>query len=265
MSAGPGYVDAQGVRLFGEADVEGLASDMLNLGMDSVSDAFVLDRIRLTALEAATRHATSYANLPSTGNWLGREMITTDTGYNWRWNGTGWKVQPGVIIPTLPVNCTVSASGLITVSNKTSFSFDVGSLYEQIQIDSFDIASTAATDPTLRLLNTATLPTPTPLATLYSGSSLSASGASAPTGLAGATTSWPLGRVAPVGGVYEGRITRGAATSGVKSYSYRSFDSDALQRSGSGRNTSTTAHTAIQIDSPAALYATFLIRGLVAA
>lgn len=51
MPIGPGSLDANGIWQFGEADTESLASDLLNLGMESVSDQFVLDRLRLTTLE----------------------------------------------------------------------------------------------------------------------------------------------------------------------------------------------------------------------
>lgn len=51
MPAGPGAADAEGVRLYGEADSEALASDLLNLGLESVSTQFGLDRARLDDLE----------------------------------------------------------------------------------------------------------------------------------------------------------------------------------------------------------------------
>lgn len=53
MPTGPGGLDAQGVWQFGEDDIESLASDLLNLGMDSVSTQFGLDRARLDALEGS--------------------------------------------------------------------------------------------------------------------------------------------------------------------------------------------------------------------
>jgi hypothetical protein len=39
MPLGPGGLDANGIWLYGEDDSEALASDLLNLGMESVSDA----------------------------------------------------------------------------------------------------------------------------------------------------------------------------------------------------------------------------------
>lgn len=38
MPTGPGSLDANGIWQFGEDDSESLASDLLNLGMESVSD-----------------------------------------------------------------------------------------------------------------------------------------------------------------------------------------------------------------------------------
>ena len=40
MPTGPGGLDSNGIWQFGEDDTEALASDLLNLGMGSVSDAF---------------------------------------------------------------------------------------------------------------------------------------------------------------------------------------------------------------------------------
>ena len=51
MPSGPGGADANGVRLYGESDSESLFSDLLNLGLSSVSAQITLDRARLTALE----------------------------------------------------------------------------------------------------------------------------------------------------------------------------------------------------------------------
>lgn len=39
MPTGPGGLDPNGIWLYGEDDTEALASDLLNLGMQSVSDA----------------------------------------------------------------------------------------------------------------------------------------------------------------------------------------------------------------------------------
>lgn len=52
MPAGSGAIDANGVYQYGEADAEALFSDLLNRGMDSVSDQFVADRTRLATLES---------------------------------------------------------------------------------------------------------------------------------------------------------------------------------------------------------------------
>lgn len=47
----PGAPDAEGVYQYAEDDVETQMSDLLNLGMDSVSQQLALDRARLNALE----------------------------------------------------------------------------------------------------------------------------------------------------------------------------------------------------------------------
>ena len=58
MPTGPGGLDANGVWQYGEDDTEALASDLLNLGMASVSDALaVLQIVRGT--DATNRTTTS--------------------------------------------------------------------------------------------------------------------------------------------------------------------------------------------------------------
>jgi hypothetical protein len=51
MPTGPGGLDTEGVYLFGEDDLEALASDLLNLLGASVSTQLGLDRTRILALE----------------------------------------------------------------------------------------------------------------------------------------------------------------------------------------------------------------------
>jgi hypothetical protein len=53
MATGAGYYDAEGVWIYGENDHIALFSDLLNLGENSVSDQFTLDRSRITAVEAS--------------------------------------------------------------------------------------------------------------------------------------------------------------------------------------------------------------------
>lgn len=50
----PGALDPNGVYQYAESDAASPVSDLLNLGMESVSDQLVADRLRLTALETAT-------------------------------------------------------------------------------------------------------------------------------------------------------------------------------------------------------------------
>lgn len=91
-----GYYDAEGVWIYGESDAIALMSDMLNLGSNSVSDQFTLDRSRLTAVEASlgTRFAASsstardaHFGVPANDTQrlalqnAGAECIRTDLGY----------------------------------------------------------------------------------------------------------------------------------------------------------------------------------------
>lgn len=85
MPTGPGSFDANGIWLYGEDDTESLASDLLNIGQDSVSDQLTIDRGRLTALEgsapfrligravraanAPTFGAASFTDLSANANW----------------------------------------------------------------------------------------------------------------------------------------------------------------------------------------------------
>lgn len=69
MAAGAGFYDAQGVWQYGESDAIALVSDMLNKGMDSVSDAIATDRTRLTALETATNDSGWITLTLTAGGW----------------------------------------------------------------------------------------------------------------------------------------------------------------------------------------------------
>lgn len=68
MPAGPGGADAEGVYLFGEADTEALASDLLNLLGSSVSTQLALDRGRLDDLEVV--HDTGWVAITLAGTWV---------------------------------------------------------------------------------------------------------------------------------------------------------------------------------------------------
>lgn len=60
MPAGPGGINANGVYLYGESDAATPVSDMLNLGMGSVSTQFTNDRARLTSLETTAANPNVY-------------------------------------------------------------------------------------------------------------------------------------------------------------------------------------------------------------
>jgi hypothetical protein len=76
MSAG--FYDANGVYQYGESDPIALFSATLNKGMDSVSDAIGLDRIRLTKLELATQPLGNWTIFtPTLNNWvIGNGSVT---------------------------------------------------------------------------------------------------------------------------------------------------------------------------------------------
>ena len=70
MPTGPGGLDANGVWQYGEDDTEALASDLLNLGMSSVSDVVaglvtgqILQVVSTTKTDAFTTTSTSYADV----------------------------------------------------------------------------------------------------------------------------------------------------------------------------------------------------------
>lgn len=69
MATGPGFIDAQGIYQYGEADDAGpLFSDFLNLLADSTSAAIAADRVRLTAAEALLGDS-GWINATLGGGW----------------------------------------------------------------------------------------------------------------------------------------------------------------------------------------------------
>jgi hypothetical protein len=66
MPVGPGGINANGVYLYGEDDSAAPFSDMLNLGMDSVSTQFTNDRGRLTSLETTAANPNVYVAASAT-------------------------------------------------------------------------------------------------------------------------------------------------------------------------------------------------------
>ena len=72
MPTGPGGLDSNGIWQFGEDDSEALASDLLNLGMGSVSDAFtnlagVLQVVSTTKTDTFTANVATGAFVAVTG------------------------------------------------------------------------------------------------------------------------------------------------------------------------------------------------------
>lgn len=215
------------------------------------------DMIGVARFTTSSARSTAMA-APETG-WTSR--IDTER-FDRRWNGSAWKpVGYGLpVIPTLPVNCSVDATtGLVTVSSKTSFSFDYGSDWESVEIESLDWVSSSAGNPVLQMRTAAGVD----LSTGYQSGSIQLAGTSV-SGVAGATSSWYFGRTdttAP--GHVRAVISNGAAAKG-KVYEFVTFDSGTFKHQGGGRNTSTAAHTGVTISGPT-MTATFKVRGLIAA
>lgn len=80
MPTGPGGLDAQGVYLYGEDDTEALVSDQLNLAPASISDQFVLDRARLTAVEVLTA-SDAWAAPTLQNSWVNFGAPYANAGY----------------------------------------------------------------------------------------------------------------------------------------------------------------------------------------
>lgn len=55
----------------------------------------------------------SFASLPATGNWLGRQIAATDTGISWRWDGAAWRAWGSSWITYTPtvVGFTIGTGG----------------------------------------------------------------------------------------------------------------------------------------------------------
>ncbi|HEY4267084.1 MAG TPA: hypothetical protein VGM94_02720 [Galbitalea sp.] len=104
MPSGLGSADANGIWFYGESDVESLASDLLNIGQQSVSDAVGLDRDRLDDLERGL-----YCSLQLSAS----QNLTTSAA------GVVWDVEAS------------DPSGMHDNStNKTRITFPVAGLYE---------------------------------------------------------------------------------------------------------------------------------------
>lgn len=175
MPAGPGGINANGVYLYGESDAATPVSDMLNLGMGSVSTQFTNDRARLTSLEttaanpnvyvaasAAARDAkygdpaTMTAAQRKTLQDLGVTVYRTDLGiaqrflalYNASTNPTG-----AAAYGYYPVDNTVFFAGK---RNNTGLSIP-NSTYTVVSFNSFYAAGSTSNTETVQL-NSATVP-----------------------------------------------------------------------------------------------------------
>ena len=62
----------------------------------------------------------NFAALPASGNWLGRQIATSDSGLTYRWTGSVWSASTGSqIVPSAATNGSVSGSGVVTSSAQT--------------------------------------------------------------------------------------------------------------------------------------------------
>jgi len=81
----PGTLDANGIYLYSEDDPASPVSDLLNLGMDSTSDAVGALRSRVTALEAVPAMAdltpaTNWDHYETTGLWSKAKWVKDRNG-----------------------------------------------------------------------------------------------------------------------------------------------------------------------------------------
>lgn len=165
MSAGPGFNDAEGVYKFGEADSTALWSDLMNLGQDSVSAAFVVDRARLTAVESAQaglrlKHLAISTGTVASGTNLGTISIPR--------RSVAQRVvidMAGVIAPVgaagnVGVTLAASAGGTVVANATYTVTVANGYLGQYARKAIFDIAAGAGADVvithTLSVATTAT-------------------------------------------------------------------------------------------------------------
>ena len=206
--------------------------------------------------------ADNAARTAQTGMGAGDEGYQTDTGAAYRYDGTVWVALSygNTIIPTLPVNCSVDAAGVVTVAGQSSFSFDYGSGWDEVEIECINFSGGGgAGDPVLQLRNSGG----TNLTTGYSSQGMSQVGTAAPTGQQGTASSWIIGRI----GTGAGRvriILAGGATTGAKSFEATTFDSDSIARWLQGRNASTSVHTGVTIVTGPAMSGRFRVTGRLA-
>lgn len=64
----------------------------------------------------------NFAALPSSGNWLGREVATTDSGLTYRWDGSAWIANSVGLVPIRPTSVAGSGVTLSATTGEVSFS-----------------------------------------------------------------------------------------------------------------------------------------------
>lgn len=113
MPAGLGGFDDQGIWQFGEDDTEVLMSDLLNNGMQSVSDQLLFDRARLTDLEEAPVPVAMAAGLitASSGVWSERSFPV------------GRFTQPPIITGSIISGASDAIGATILITNITTTKF----------------------------------------------------------------------------------------------------------------------------------------------
>lgn len=159
-----GAYDSNGIWQYGESDPIALFSDLLNLGMESTSDAFTDDRSRIAFLEQSVEQSStfvassqaardSYWGIPSTSAQelalqnKGARTVRTDLGYTEQYfgaynvstnpggraEGAGWtpvRRQDG-LVPIVPTSVSVATGtgsvnplGQITFTGATAISLN---------------------------------------------------------------------------------------------------------------------------------------------
>lgn len=123
MATGPGYLDENGIYQFGESDTETLMSDLLNRGMESVSQQFDADRLRLDNLEDAPPYPihAEYTFSQSIGNGaqgsptpslvVARSSADHEEYFGARAAGSVALLKPGKYIATLTAMLGTLATG----------------------------------------------------------------------------------------------------------------------------------------------------------
>lgn len=220
MSAGPGYLDAEGIYHYGEDDLgTGLASDLLNLAPESVSDQLVLDRARLVDLETAAT-ARNWIPVVPTGRTLGgtgAASIDGDTG-----KVTLAAVQTSLIIAgalianhdiEFEAEITLASAGTIGMNLRTGAGVDANNHDQQ-----FTYSDNSASVGSLRI---------------------------------GAAGAWQMYQSSTTEHVFGGRLLHANEAAQTRLRSFELFDSTAgsatqIEGHGGGRNRNVTAYSDVK-------------------